>query len=210
PRPTARGGAPGRAGTPAAPEVPPPSRAAAAAAMGSEGLPFLRDSMDYANNGSAMPESHEEPVKRGMRIVENAFNGKVEAQLQELQGLKKLTEELQLQSNVLNEKNSTLQAELHQSQQVGNQLADENKELFKQVQQLRKKMARLDILKNKVLESITHAGDDDDALEVRRAPRERTPEVVARGGGPAGSSRPGRSLCSGLRAHLPGAPSGAP
>merc|ERR1719356_1887605 len=113
-------------------------------------------------NGSSLPESHEKQVELGMQIVNNAYNGKVQAQQQELQGLKVSSEELKSQAATLQKKNGTLEAELQESQARVSQLGDENKDLFKTVQQLRKKLARLDVLKSRVMESITSAVDEEE------------------------------------------------
>lgn len=65
------------------------------------------------------------------------------------------------QANALTKKNSQLEMELVDGHQRSQQLAEENKELFKTVQQLRRQLQRLEGLKKKVLESVTDGGQED-------------------------------------------------
>jgi hypothetical protein len=116
---------------------------------------------DGLGTGPGLPEAHEDQVSYGMQIVHNAYNGKVQAMLQELQGLRLSSEELKDQGDKLKVKNDRLEGELRDSQTKGNELAEENKDLFKTVQRLRKQLQRLDFLKNKVMDSL-HAHHEDD------------------------------------------------
>lgn len=58
----------------------------------------------------------------------------------------------------LQRKNSALEVELVESHQRAQTLSDENRELFKTVQNLRKQLMRLEGLKKKALESGTSVG----------------------------------------------------
>lgn len=110
-------------------------------------------------------DSHEERLDNGLNMMRDAYFGKLRALEQELQGLRISSEELKGQATTLQKKNGSLEVELQDSQEHANKLAAENKDLFKTVQQLRKKLARLDILKSKVVESLTQGHEDDDTDE---------------------------------------------
>merc|ERR1719316_625926 len=73
---------------------------------------------------------------------------------QEIRGLRLTTEEQREKLTALQKKNSTLEVELVESHQRSQQLAEENKELFKTVGSLRKQIGRLEHLKAAVLSSI--------------------------------------------------------
>jgi hypothetical protein len=105
-------------------------------------------------------------------MVQNAFNSKVQALDQEMRALKMSSDEQKQTAATLQRKNSALEVELVDSHQRTQQLAEENKELFKSVQQLRRQLQRLDVLKKKVMESVDHHtteghNDNDSALYLR-------------------------------------------
>jgi hypothetical protein len=104
--------------------------------------------------GNAMPQDHEDQLALGMRIVQTAFSNKVSSLEQEIRGLRLTCEEQRANAAALQKKNSSLEVELVESHQRSQQLAEENKELFKTVGSLRKQIGRLEHLKAAVLSSI--------------------------------------------------------
>jgi len=108
-----------------------------------------------AENSAMLPEQHEDQLQLGFRMIQNAFNAKVHGLEQELRGLRINHEEQKNQSGALQRKNSALEVELVEGHQRCQQLSEENKELFKTVQQLRRQIARLEGLKKKVMDSIS-------------------------------------------------------
>jgi len=104
---------------------------------------------------SSLPEQHEDQLALGFRMIQNAYNSKVQTLEQELRGLRLSYEEQKNQATSLQRKNSALEVELVEGHQKAQQLAEENKELFKTVQQLRRQLQRLEGLKKRVLESIS-------------------------------------------------------
>lgn len=101
-----------------------------------------------------MPQDHEDQLALGMRIVQTAFSNKVASLEQEIRGLRLTCEEQRANVTALQKKNSSLEVELVESHQRSQQLAEENKELFKTVGSLRKQIGRLEHLKAAVLSSI--------------------------------------------------------
>lgn len=104
--------------------------------------------------GSVLPENHEDQLQLGFRLIQNAYNNKMASLEQEARGLRLTCEEQKNQAAGLQRKNSALEVELVEGHQRAQQLADENKELFKTVQQLRRQLARLEGLRKNVLDSI--------------------------------------------------------
>merc|ERR1719324_2337501 len=72
----------------------------------------------------------------------------------EVRALKLQNEEQRTNVSALQKKNSALEVELVESHQRSQQLAEENKELFKTVGSLRKQIGRLEHLKAAVMSSI--------------------------------------------------------
>mmetsp|Transcript_25550 Transcript_25550/g.67522 ORF Transcript_25550/g.67522 Transcript_25550/m.67522 type:complete len:293 (-) Transcript_25550:26-904(-) len=108
-----------------------------------------------------LPEQHEDQLQLGFRMIEKAFCAKVQALEHEAKNLRISCEEQKQQAAGLQRKNSALEVELVEGHQRSSQLSDENKEHAKEVQSLRRQLARLEGLKKKVLESIS----DDTAAE---------------------------------------------
>merc|ERR1719324_1693735 len=79
----------------------------------------------------------------------------------EVRALKLQVEEQRTNVGALQKKNSALEVELVEAHQRSQQLAEENKELFKTVGSLRKQITRLEALKSAVFSSI----QDDAAHE---------------------------------------------
>merc|ERR1719199_1511889 len=101
-----------------------------------------------------LPQDHEEQHQLGHRIIHAAFHGHKSKMESEIKGLRLTTEEQREKLAALQKKNSSLEVELVESHQRSQQLAEENKELFKTVGSLRKQIGRLEHLKAAVLSSI--------------------------------------------------------
>jgi len=101
-----------------------------------------------------LPQDHEDQMQLGIRIIQSAYQNKVQAMEQEIRGLRLTTEEQRANMSALQKKNSALEVELVESHQRSQQLAEENKELFKTVGSLRKQIGRLEHLKAAVMSSI--------------------------------------------------------
>eukprot|EP00397_Hematodinium_sp_SG-2012_P045214 GEMP01050707.1.p1 GENE.GEMP01050707.1~~GEMP01050707.1.p1 ORF type:complete len:141 (+),score=35.70 GEMP01050707.1:124-546(+) len=113
---------------------------------------------------SWLPEQHEEQLQLAFRIIDNSFKGKVHSLEQEIRALRLTTDDNAHQLSTLKKKNSNLESELMESHQRSQQMAEENKELFKTVSQLKKQIMRLEDLKKKVMSSLTdeeHQSQDD-------------------------------------------------
>merc|ERR1719191_1749783 len=109
--------------------------------------------MDGTENG-ALPEQHEDQLQLGFRMIQNAFTNKVASLESENRALRMANDEQKGQVQALQRKNSALEVELVEGHQKSQQLAEENKELFKTVGSLRKQIGRLEHLKAAVLSSI--------------------------------------------------------
>lgn len=101
-----------------------------------------------------LPQEHEDQLALGVRIITSAFQNKMHSLEQEIRGLRLTCEEQRGNVAALQKKNSALEVELVESHQRSQQLAEENKELFKTVGSLRKQIGRLEHLKQAVLSSI--------------------------------------------------------
>jgi len=101
-----------------------------------------------------LPHDHEEQHELGHRILKAAFQGHKSKYENEIRSLKMQVEEQREKLAALQKKNSSLEVELVESHQRSQQLAEENKELFKTVGSLRKQIGRLEHLKAAVLSSI--------------------------------------------------------
>lgn len=108
-----------------------------------------------------MASDHEDQMQLGIRIITSAFQNKMNSLEQEIRGLRLTCEEQRGNVGGLSKRNSGLEVELVESHQRTQQLAEENKELFKTVGSLRKQIGRLEHLKQAVLSSI----QDDQAQE---------------------------------------------
>mmetsp|Transcript_38366 Transcript_38366/g.90172 ORF Transcript_38366/g.90172 Transcript_38366/m.90172 type:complete len:236 (+) Transcript_38366:165-872(+) len=126
--------------------------------------------------------SEEDPLQQGFRVIQNAYHANVLKLEQELKGLKISHEELKGQAAQLQRRNSTLEVELVEGHQKCQQLSDENKELFKQVGQLRRQILRLEGLKKKVMESMS-----DDGVAIDDGPH-HSYEGIGYSGGLGGAS----------------------
>lgn len=110
--------------------------------------------METKIGDGTLPQDHEDQLQLGVRIVQSAFANKVQSLEQEIRGLRLTCEEQRANAASLQKKNSALEVELVESHQRSQQLAEENKELFKTVGSLRKQIGRLEHLKAAVMSSI--------------------------------------------------------
>jgi len=117
--------------------------------------------METNDGRGAVSQDHEDQLQLGVRIITSAFQTKMHNLEQEIRGLRLACEEQRASVTALQKKNSSLEVELVESHQRSQQLAEENKELFKTVGSLRKQIARLENLKQAVMSSI----QDDQAQE---------------------------------------------
>jgi len=101
-----------------------------------------------------MPQDHDAQLALAQQMMKNAHAGNKTKFESEIRGLKLQVEEQRMNISSLQKKNSSLEVELVESHQRSQQLAEENKELFKTVGSLRKQIGRLEHLKAAVLSSI--------------------------------------------------------
>jgi len=116
-----------------------------------------------------LPQDHEDQMQLGIRIIQSAYQNKVNAMEQEIRGLRLTTEDHRANMSALQKKNSALEVELVESHQRTHQLAEENKELFKTVGSLRKQIGRLEHLKAAVLTSIQDDAEKEADIGEARA-----------------------------------------
>ncbi|PHJ24506.1 hypothetical protein CSUI_001639 [Cystoisospora suis] len=110
-----------------------------------------------------LPSDPEEQLALGFRIVSNAYKTRVQAQDAEIRALKAQIAERSEQYSSLQKKHSSLEVQLFEATQRGNQLAEENKNLFATIKKLHRDILRLESLKKAVLNSIQE--DHSDAEE---------------------------------------------
>jgi len=96
----------------------------------------------------------QDQLQLGVKIITNAFHNKMHTMEQEIRSLRMTSEEQRGNLAGLQKKNSALEVELVEGHQRSQQLAEENKELFKTVTNLRKQIGRLEHLKQAVMSSI--------------------------------------------------------
>lgn len=101
-----------------------------------------------------LPRDQEEQMQLGIRILQSAFQQKMRSIESEVQGVRLSYEELRGNTNAQQKKNSQLEVDLVNCHQRSQQLAEENKELFKTVNTLQRQLARLEHLKATVMSSI--------------------------------------------------------
>jgi len=118
---------------------------------------------------SWLPEAQEEQMQLAFRIMDNAFKGKVHILENEIRSLRITNDDNAQQLTAVKKKNSNLECELLESTQRSHQLADENKELFKTVSQLKKQIVRLEEIRKKVSSVLTceeMTSDDHNATAI--------------------------------------------
>lgn len=121
--------------------------------------------MDSRGGGEGtLPQDHEDQIQLGIRIIQSAHQTKVHNLEQEIRGLRLSHEEQRGSLANLQAKNSSLQVELVESHQRSQQLAEENKELFKTCNSLRKQLGRLEHLKSMIISTVQE--DDEKQAEV--------------------------------------------
>jgi len=117
----------------------------------------------------SLPQDHEDQLQLGIRIVQTAFANKMQSLEQEIRSLRLTNEEQRANVAALQKKNSALEVELVESHQRSQQLAEENKELFKTVGSLRKQIGRLEHLKAAVMSSIQDDAEKEAEIGETRA-----------------------------------------
>eukprot|EP00747_Dinoflagellata_sp_TGD_P184076 gnl/TRDRNA2_/TRDRNA2_39407_c0_seq1.p1 gnl/TRDRNA2_/TRDRNA2_39407_c0~~gnl/TRDRNA2_/TRDRNA2_39407_c0_seq1.p1 ORF type:complete len:257 (-),score=75.87 gnl/TRDRNA2_/TRDRNA2_39407_c0_seq1:57-827(-) len=116
--------------------------------------------MDGAEIGTVLPEQHEDQLRLGFRMIQNAYDAKVAIMEQELRGLRLTEQEMRAQSSTMQKKNNGMEVELVEGHQKAQQLSEENVQLRGHVSQLQNQIARLTELKKTVMSSI----QDEQAL----------------------------------------------
>lgn len=116
----------------------------------------------------ALPEQHEDQLQLGFQMIKNSYDRKVQQLEQERRVLLSSCEEQKNQASNLQRKNSAISSEIVEGQQRAQALSEENKELFKTVQQLRKQIQRLDLLKKNVMDSLAEDGNSLPGVEDSR------------------------------------------
>lgn len=107
------------------------------------------------SNSVALPEQHEDQLDLGYKMISTAFKNKVHGLETELQSLRANCDDSKKQAANLQRKNAQLDQELTESHQRSTKMAEDNKELYKTVQQLRRQLQGLEGLKQKVMMSIS-------------------------------------------------------
>ncbi|PFH36678.1 hypothetical protein BESB_048700 [Besnoitia besnoiti] len=111
---------------------------------------------------SWLPCDAEEQLALGFRIVSNAYKTRVHTQEAEIRSLKAQVAEKNEQVSSLQKKHSSLEVQLIEATQRGNQLAEENKQLVATIKRLHRDILRLESLKKAVLNSIQEDHSDAD------------------------------------------------
>ncbi|KYF45428.1 hypothetical protein TGARI_265420A [Toxoplasma gondii ARI] len=86
---------------------------------------------------SWLPSDAEEQLALGFRIVSNAYKTRVHTQEAEIRSLKAQVAEKNEQYGALQKKHSSLEVQLIESTQRGNQLAEENRQLVATIKKVR-------------------------------------------------------------------------
>jgi hypothetical protein len=102
---------------------------------------------DRLGDSPHLPQDCEDQMQLGIRIVQNAYNNKASHMEQEIRTLRLTCEEQRNSLQTIQKQKSGLEVELVESHQRAQRLAEENTELFKTVQSLRKQIGRLESLK---------------------------------------------------------------
>lgn len=141
-------------------------------------------------------------MQLGIRIITSAFQNKINNMEQEIRGLRLTCDEQRGNVSGLQKKTSALEVELVESHQRSQQLAEENKELFRTVNSLRKQITRLEHLKQQVLSSI----QDDHEKEAEQPYDSRVlmNDEFLRGATPLTSAELGFGATSGAGGRLAG------
>mmetsp|Transcript_91995 Transcript_91995/g.210677 ORF Transcript_91995/g.210677 Transcript_91995/m.210677 type:complete len:272 (+) Transcript_91995:85-900(+) len=110
--------------------------------------------MDKVDEPGWLPQQHEDQLRLGCKIVENAFNSKVQALSNDVRVLRESNEEKKQVITQQQGKITKLETELIDNHQQMHQLKSENKELLNTVRELRKHIERLEGLKKAVMSSL--------------------------------------------------------
>jgi hypothetical protein len=132
----------------------------------------MNQGMDYlqgSDSATSLPQDHEQQLQLGHRIIHGAFHGHKAMLEQQCRNYETTVNEQRDKIAALQKKNSALEVELVESHQRSNQLAEENKELFKTVGSLRKQIGRLEHLKAAVMSSIQDDAEKEAEIGDTRA-----------------------------------------
>jgi len=127
-------------------------------------MAVIMESLHRAGGEGTLPQDHEDQIQLGIRINQSAHQTKVHTLEQEIRGLRLSNEEQRGSLANLQAKSSSLQVELVESHQRSQQLAEENKELFKTCNSLRKQLGRLEQLKSMIISTVQE--DDEKQAEL--------------------------------------------
>uniref|UniRef100_A0A0G4GHS1 At4g15545-like C-terminal domain-containing protein n=1 Tax=Chromera velia CCMP2878 TaxID=1169474 RepID=A0A0G4GHS1_9ALVE len=114
--------------------------------------------LDFANSEiSGLPQSSDEQMQVGLRIIDNAYRNRVESLMSENRALKAQMEEKAATVSSLQKRQSSLEAEVLEGKHRRQLLAEENGRLISTVKKLQKDVARLESVKQAILSSISEA-----------------------------------------------------
>jgi hypothetical protein len=112
---------------------------------------------------ACLPQDQEDQIGLGIKIIQKAHQTRVHSLEQEIRSLRIANDEQRTSLSTSQKQKSALEVELVESHQRSQQLAEENKELFKTVNSLRKQLARLENLKNVISSSLQDDAQDEAA-----------------------------------------------
>jgi len=104
--------------------------------------------------GTVLPESMEDQVQLGCRMIESAFSAACSARDQEIRKLRAQLDDMKVQISNLQRKNNAMENELHENNVQVTKITEENKELFKDVRELRTESQKLQGLKKGILQQL--------------------------------------------------------
>lgn len=116
-------------------------------------MAMLAEGRIHGGEGT-LPQDHEDQMQLGIRIITSAHTSKVHALEQEIKALRLTCDEQRGTLANMQKKSSSLEVELVESHQRSQQLAEENKELFRTVGSLRKQLGRLEGLKSAIISTV--------------------------------------------------------
>ncbi|GBE63063.1 hypothetical protein, conserved [Babesia ovata] len=109
---------------------------------------------------SWLPSDADEQLALGFRIISNAYKTRVTSLEAEIRTVRAAVAEKSEHLAAFQKKYSSLEVQLIECTQRGNQLAEENRNLVSQIKKLQRDINRLETLKRAVLHSIQEDGPD--------------------------------------------------
>ncbi|CDR96335.1 hypothetical protein, conserved [Babesia bigemina] len=110
-----------------------------------------------------LPSDADEQLALGFRIISNAYKTRVTSLEAEIRTVRAAVAEKSEHLAAFQKKYSSLEVQLIECTQRGNQLAEENRNLVAQIKKLQRDINRLETLKRAVLHSIQEDGTDVEA-----------------------------------------------